>query len=293
MSNKQLNDMAEEAEILTAEDRKLRQMLGGLKKVNAPANFDFQLKARIANAEKNHSPRPFLLPALRFVMPLSVIVLLAGFVFFNLSFSDGVQNEQIAQIAPTVSTEAQSVSNPAVSNPIEQATAAPVNKNIEAKTSVREIARLETKAAPNNANYIRVKGTGNLQKTGRESNSDNGFGGTREGGLSIPKVLTQKSSNPKFGAAKPPLVQQSKISLQGVLLEIGIEANFDEKNWKILSIKENSPAMRAGFKSGDLIESIDDKQLSSDAVLLQKFSGKVFRILREGQQMIIDLTVKQ
>ncbi|MCU1288082.1 MAG: hypothetical protein JWN60_311, partial [Acidobacteria bacterium] len=266
--------MAEEAEILTAEDRKLRQMLGGLKKVNAPANFDFQLKARIANAEKNHSPRPFLLPALRFVMPLSVIVLLAGFVFFNLSFRDGVQNEQIAQIAPTVSTEAQSVSNPAVSNPVEQATAAPVapvNKNIEAKTSVREIARLETKAAPSNANYIRVKGTGNLQKTGRESNSDNGFGGMREGTYKIAKVLTQKSSNPNFGAGKPPLVQQSKISLQGVLLEIGIEANFDEKNWKILSIKENSPAMRAGFKSGDLIESIDDKQLSSDAVLLQKF----------------------
>ncbi|MCU1288851.1 MAG: hypothetical protein JWN60_1080 [Acidobacteria bacterium] len=288
--------MAEEAEILTAEDRKLRQMLGGLKKVNAPANFNFQLKARIANAEKNHSPRPFLLPALRFVMPLSVIVLLAVFTFFNLSFRDGVQNEQIAQTAPKVQNEAQTVSNAVISKPIEQATAAPVapvNKNIEAKTSVPEIARLETKAAANNANYIKIKDTASSQKAGRERNSDNSFSGMRQSTLKIAEVLTQKSSNPNFGAAKPPLVQQSKISLQGVLLEIGIEANFDEKNWKILSIKENSPAMRAGFKSGDLIESIDDKQLSSDAVLLQKFSGKVFRILREGKQMIIDLTVKQ
>ena len=91
MINKEFKNKAEEIETLNADDEKLRQMLGGLKKVGAPKNFDFHLKARIANAKPEDFRKPLLLPWLRYVLPLCVIVLLAGFAIFNLSFSAGNQ----------------------------------------------------------------------------------------------------------------------------------------------------------------------------------------------------------
>jgi hypothetical protein len=50
--------------------------------------------------------------------------------------------------------------------------------------------------------------------------------------------------------------------------------------------------MLSDMKVGDLIETIDDTKLSSDTVFQQAFTVKVFRILRQGKQIVINLSAK-
>jgi len=296
MINKELKNEAREIETLTADDEKLRQMLGGLKKVGAPKNFDFHLKARIANAKPEDLHKPFLIPWLRYVLPLSVIVLLAGFAVFNLSFS--TENQGVPEVAAglppnqneTANTPVETPSNIVIEEPV--IASVPANKNSEMKTSQPDFVRPNNKAAENKVETIPVKNSLVARSNKRENNSKNDFLGSKDSTLGVPRIITQENSNPNSGDAKPLNVGQAKIPLQQVLSQIGIEADYADKGWKIVSIKDKSLAMLSGMQAGDLIEAIDDKNLSSDTVFQQAFTGKVFRILRDGKQVLIDLNAK-
>lgn len=295
MINKELKNKAEEIENLTADDEKLHRLLGGLKKVAAPKNFDFQLKARIANAQPNDLQKPFLLPWLRYVLPLSVIVLLAGFVVFNLSFS--VDNTGAPQVADLPKNQTESAITP-VETPskavIEEPVIAsvPTNKNSDIRTSEQVFVGSGSKATQNKAKTIAVKNSLVLPNNKRSNELKNNSGGSRDITLRDAPVLFERNTNLNSGNVKPPNVQQNVISLQQVLLQIGIEAEYTDKGWKVISIKDARLPMLSNMKSGDIIESIDDKKLSSDTVFQQAFTGKVFRILRDGKQIVINLNAK-
>ncbi len=84
----------------SSEQTRVWQMIDVLPRVDAPVNFDFRVKARIANS-KSADFQPRFFPALRYVMPLGVIVLLLGIIAFNTNyFSDNNTATQIAEIVP-------------------------------------------------------------------------------------------------------------------------------------------------------------------------------------------------
>ncbi len=81
-----------DSEILSAEDEKIRSLLGNLKRVGAPKDFDFRLKARFANAKSKKDYRTQFLPALRYVLPLSLVLLICAAVVFNSVYFADTQN---------------------------------------------------------------------------------------------------------------------------------------------------------------------------------------------------------
>jgi hypothetical protein len=293
MINKELTNKSEETEILTADDKKLHQLLGGLKKVNAPKNFDFQLKARIANTKPKDLRQPFLLPFLRYALPLSVIVLLAGFVFFNLSLSN--ENQDVPQIAdknqPTQIEPAppETIAAPTINDSTIASTTA--NKNSIEKRDATEIVNTSKKAAQDNIKYVAEKNLPRKRAEKTENNSKNDFGGTvQRTAREMPVFKSNTNADP--GNIKSPSISQHKLSLREVLSGIGIQADYVENSWKILAVEENSRAMRAGLKAGDIIEAIDGKKPSSNTAFLKRFTGRMFEILRDGQPKIIDLNSK-
>ena len=298
MINKELKNEAREIEALTADDKKLRQMLGGLKKVCAPKNFDFHLKARIANAKPEDLRQPFLLPWLRYVLPLSVIVLLAGFAFFNLSFSTGNQNapEVASDLPPnpneTANASVEMPSNIIVEEPL--TASVPANKNSEIRTLDPELIRSENKATQNKARAIVVKNSLAAPSNKRENDPKNNSSGSRDITLKDAPVLFERNANPNSENTKLLKDELPKIPLplQEILSQLGVKADYTDRGWKIVSLKEKSPAMISGMKVGDFIEAIDDKKLSSDTVFQQAFTGKVFRIMRDGKQLLIELNAK-
>lgn len=294
MINKELKNKAGETEILTADDKKLHQLLGGLKKVNAPKNFDFQLKARIANAKPQNLTRPYFLPFLRYALPMSVVVLLAGFVFFNLSLSTGNQDApKIADNFQPIQNETappETVVKPPIEDPLMASTNA--NKNSADKRDVPELINTPKKPTQDKLKYIAVKNPSRNRTEKVENDSRNNGGGSRDITSRDAPPLFERNNNANSTNTKSPSISQHKLSLREVLLGIGIEADYAEKSWKIISVEENSVAMRAKLKVGDLIVEIDGKKLSSDTAFLKNFNGRIFYILRDGKQMIIDLTAK-
>lgn len=294
MINKELKNEAREIEILTADDEKLRRMLGGLKKVGAPKNFDFHLKARIANAKPEDLRKPLFLPWLRYVLPLSVIILLTGFAFFNLSFSSGNQKgTDVAIGLPPIQNEIK-LPETDVKSPIETPLTASANNDNKSESGIKksEIVNLPKKPVQDNPNFIAVKNSSGKQSDKAKNRTNDNFNGMRQETLKIPKVITPQNANKNFGDPKQVSAAQAKIPLQEILARIGIEAVYADKGWKIVSVKEKSLAIVSEMKVGDLIEAIDDKKLASDTVFEKAFTGKVFRILRDGKQIFIELGAK-
>ena len=148
---------ADETEKLSADDKKTSPMLGGLKKVSAPKNFDFQLKARIATRSRaRFAPtRSFAVFALRAAFKRDV--LLAGFVFFNLSFSTENQKracdrryyaENSNETVPPAE-----VVKPSINESL--ATSTNTDKNSQGKTNVPEIVNLTKKNVEEKPNTSR------------------------------------------------------------------------------------------------------------------------------------------
>ena len=67
-------------ELEARETDDVSNLLGALPRVEAPANFEFGVKARIAAG--NRSPQASLVPFLKVAAPLSFVLLLAAFVIF-------------------------------------------------------------------------------------------------------------------------------------------------------------------------------------------------------------------
>ena len=92
-----LNDCADCKKINGVQTR-VWQIIDRFEPVAAPKDFDFRVKARIANAKPGDFQSRFL-PVLRYVLPLSVVGLILAFVIFNGFYS--FDNKTVPQVAET------------------------------------------------------------------------------------------------------------------------------------------------------------------------------------------------
>lgn len=259
MSNK---DLQNEEEILSADDAQIRQMLGGLKRVDAPKDFDFRLKARIAaSSAKDFEPRMF--PALRVAAPLALA--LAVLAFFVVAGLYSVDNNSVPQITggdipiPNVTKdkprEEVAAGNPQPENP-EQ------NSGETLKLKDQELAANPDKS-----------------KKDAAQTENNAGGGSRDTTATDPNVVLPGGFKTK-----------NSLAVKDVLQMIGIEAVFSNKKWKVESVRPNSRAMRAGVKTGDVIEAINDVELPAKTITLNgPFVGNKLNVVRGGEKIAINL----
>lgn len=88
------------------------------------------------------------------------------------------------------------------------------------------------------------------------------------------------------------------INLDGSYSGIGIEiTNNDNNDIVIIAVLENSPAEKAGLKSGDIVKKIDEKNLENSEIseltkYIKQKENKNFHltILRDGTQMEFEVT---
>ena len=270
-----------DAEILTAEEQKLSALLGGLKRVEAPKDFDFKLKAKIAAVTPVDEQRTSLFPALRYVFPLFLVVLLSGFAALRIfapndateppTIAEGSQPSNTVEIAvPDVPEKTVSFNNP---------TATDFNANKTALTTVDS-----PKAANNEKPMLAIVKP--LEKRGGKQTVEPR--NSSKGSYDISGGSPSNSIN--VGPNNPNTEQSGKIDVRQMLNMMGIEVEFVGTNCKVKSVREGTAARIANFQPGDLIEAIDDKKLSSETVVTDSFKGKVFRVVRAGKQIVIDLT---
>ena len=273
-----------ETEILSADEQKLREMCLALNKVDAPKDFDFKLKARLAGAKRSdYAPRFGF--AWRYALPALALILVLGLLAFNGAFSAPNESPLFAEnpvAAPTnpalpQNTTISSVAPPPQipdQNPVDLPPAQTLPKVLQS-----EVAVSKTK---NRAAF----------KT-RQSKNDN-FGGSADKSAKTPPVLLPKGFDQNSVTPKNLNIQPSSpITVKDVLSISGINADLENGKWKVKSVTANSIGESSGVKENDVIEAIDDQPLSAETVFVKTVKGQTITIMRNGEKSQLKLRVKQ
>jgi hypothetical protein len=211
------------------ENEPISNLLASLKRVEAPNDFDFRVKARIASRQS--APKASWVPAfVKVVVPAGVLVA-GGYFGFN-AFYPVQQNQQ-----PTVSMAGM---NPA---PVEPSAKQPDQVVVPENTAPVQTERAAVKQ-PDTAAKKLVSNTGSSKK----QPEDRSYTETLGIGRQPLKVTNQNRPIPKASASV-------------TLSQIGISAVNSGSAVTIGSVSAGSVAERSGLKAGDVIESMDAKSI--------------------------------
>ena len=276
----------------SGEQTRVWQMIDGLRRVNAPKNFDFRVKARIAKS-KPADFEPRFLPALRYVLPLGLVVLILGLVVFNTTYFSGNNSLQIAEVVPPMPNEKQvSPINSFSTNQI--AATKPADK-----TPVAENANLNGEPTANNQeNEFKVsmvaKSAAKPRTKATKKNADDIGGGSRVLSSKPPSsVKLPLGINPNRSVETSPNAGNiNPITDVQVLSFIGIETVSENGGKKVKAVQSDSLAERSGVKTGDVIEAIDGKRIGGKPVRMEIFESKKLTVVRDSKKIEIVLQNK-
>lgn len=273
------------------EQVRLPAMLGSLPRVAVPEDFNFQLKARIARARPaDHQPN-FSFPALRYVLPLSVVLILLSIV--ALSGLYYIERQQNAGLPESVKEQ------PA---PVE------VSPNSAGPPPV-EIADAGTpQPEPAGQLLIPVKTEPSKKRTSEIARKDVDKGVSKVSAPSLPKVIPapenddggskvlsanqpQRINPPGIGANRPITAPDiaTTTEITEVLQLLGIETVSENNALKVRTVTKNSVAERSGVRIGDQIEAIDGNKITGEPLTGKTINGKTLTVRRNGQKKEITL----
>lgn len=274
---------------------KLWLLMEEMPRVEAPNNFDFRVKARIAQGKPVESRASFF-PALRYVLPVAFVVLLIGFIAFNANYFTGANPIQTAAIVPQTAPVTNQIpaNSFAESNPIATPETAPriagtIAQSIENPNLKPTSPRRETQ-------FVVDRQVRRLPKVVvRENPRDEEGGGSRDNAFTPPpppilpegfntKPPTQNQPNANIGN------QQNQLKDAQILEFIGIETVADRGGRKVKSVKSDSLADRSGVKVGDVVEAIDGKKVSEEPRTSNE--GKTLTVKRGAERIEIKLENK-
>ncbi|MCA1588853.1 MAG: hypothetical protein LC734_00390 [Acidobacteria bacterium] len=255
-------------ENLPVEERQIAEMLGGLNRAEAPGDFEFRLKARIARRNAAAEQRPFMLLMLKVAAPTGLLVALGSFLTFSGILSPNAPTPTAPPTAPGPFSEA----------------AIPENTEL-ADAEPRSMGRVSSSRVNQEALKL------------RDASSTQG----RRGGSRVEARRQVEVIQPPPGVVVPEIPSSVRpgntqsaygIGMKDVFKLIGVEAKAGDTGWEILSIEPASTATKSGVKVGDLVEAVDDRQVNATTVIDGGFTAKTLKILRDGKRISVKLTNK-
>ncbi len=286
-----LNDCADCRKINAVQTRVWR-VIEGFEPVDAPNDFDFRVKARIANA-KSSDFQPQFFPALRYVLGLSVVGLILAFVVFNGVYS--LDDKIVSPIAENDYRMPDSKENlPTDSSAVAQNTdkfqTFKVEKPIiESPKKLQPENKNESETFADKTEFAADK---SIKKRSFElpKNNRKNSGGSYDSALSSSRPLTPKnlSGNQSVGVL-PNAGNPNPITAGQILSELGIETVLKNGKWEVKTVKQNSVGERSDVKVGDLIEAINGEKLTGEPIRAKTIEGKNLTITRGAEKKEISL----
>jgi len=271
-----------ETEILNADEQKIREMCCSLKKVDAPKDFDFKLKARIANT-KTSDFQPRFGFAFRYAMPVLALIFVVGLLAYNGGFWSSTDNKIIAESSI-------SLTNPA----LPQNTLVSNFSPPEQKTNENSAVLPANYASPKLPEKTQV--AENIPPTPKKDlreNKQDSKGGSTDFMLT-PYNPKQPNFNSNSVLPNPQNNEKSApMPVKDVLSTNGINATLENGKWTVKSVTANSLGESSGVKENDIIEAIDNQPLSAETVFNKTVNGKILTITRNGLKSQLTLRNKQ
>lgn len=266
-----------ESEVLNSDERKIAGMLGNLKRIDAPKNFNYRLKARIANARpENFRPAAFS-PILRYVMPLGLFLVVGGALMWNGGFNIDSDN------VPSVAESVQPFVQPAETRPESNITRSgeigtAVPQTADSSQPQIELAAVR-KARTSSGKVVRISATSGTSSVDRNLKE-------------APKTILRRGLDPEsvtVNNTAPDSGIPRQFTAGEVLSTIGIESKFENKGWKVGSIAKGSLAESSGIRAGDLIEAMDGEALGDKKAFTGVFNAKKIKVVRDSKGLEINL----
>lgn len=256
---KRLQDFAD------AGEEKVAAVLGSLKRVDAPADFDFRVRARIAQGRPAEARTSWFPAFARVAAPAVMLAAVGGYFGYNALYDTGTVNVPVVADSGPVAPAPLVVP---ISNEIAPAPAATTEVAVKLPVNTDEtLASAPKKDTTTTAvKKPEMPEGGSVDMALRETN--------RPGNV----VNTGNSS---------PVVPTSTLSVREVFSAMGIRASFSATGWRVSS--SSGRAAAAGLKTGDIIETVNGRAVGANTVFDEKFSGTTLRVKRDGATIQISL----
>ncbi len=266
------------AEYPGSDEQKISQLLSGLKRVEAPKDFDFHLKARIANGRPEEVRPASLFPILKYALPLAVFLFVGAGLILNSSYDDWRSGPTVVDNGSAADTPVPPVANSVLPVQTPEAVDSPSASAFAADKAV-------TGEDPQMASQKKPK---RPVTVGRSSDLIN----------VEPKTLQPGSTDRTGGTATPPLLlpkgsQKDKYTAAEGLVLLGIDANFENRRWNVRSVKANEIADFIGVRPGDKLIAIDGKPIDDKTEFVGRVEASTIRVLRGGETMDLNAKNKQ
>lgn len=255
-----------------SEEQKISQMLGSLRRVEAPKDFDFHLKARIANAKPSDYQRSGLLPILKYAMPLALFLVVGAGAVGISSYNTWEAPTAVVEVPKETGETPPAVPDGAreVAAPVQVTSPAPA-VNAETPSVRPERPLLASNPAPAARQPQRriVPVSPAATPEGRSADMT--------GGIVRPKVICA------------PGVQCKPLEAREAFSRLGLEAVYEGGAWKVKSVKANETAGQLGVKPGDRLKSINSKAVTDRTEFESDLKVTTIQVQR-GRETI-DLTI--
>ncbi len=276
MGNKTPNTL--EPQVTDQGEEKISRLLSSLPRVEAPGDFGFRVKARIADG-KPVQERPMWMPlAVKAAMPLVLILFVGGYFAFTTFYTEPGS----ADIAAVESVQ------PAAVTEVPAERAADIPAEIEPANPPVVLARDIPETRPAASAPVRTASARTPARTPTRRSVDTAD--SNRGGGSFDAAATQpRKLSPNEDVANAAETAAKGQPAGEVLTRIGINARFSENGWKAESVSPNTAASKAGVKAGDIIHSVDGQTMTDLRSVAKPATGKKIQVLRDGK--IVDIVI--
>ncbi len=277
MSNEELKNTNAERD-----EEAVSHLLAGLNRVEAPKNFEFKVKARIAQGQPRETTGSRLFPALRLAVPAALLASLGGYFVLSGVFVPG-------ESTPIARETRQSV--------LPAATAAPIQTPAEAIAETVAVQPDNVPAAPTPAAVRRNSTVASTRQAfdvrpASRADTPERPGGSVVLGTRVEEPIYPKGLNPNVTPIEKPDAgaQNKPVKARDFLALLGVEAAADGMSLKASSVRPKSIGDKSGVKAGDVIEAVNDTPVNASTEFTSPFNGRSITVRREGKSVKLSLT---
>lgn len=252
--------------------RELADLLAALPRVEAPANFDFGVKARIAAGGPKR--RSAIFPFLKVAVPLSLVLLIGAFVFFY--------GTMPGADTPDVAIGSNSISEPARVAKTEERAAQEPPESVSAP-QVAEPGEREVLTASARPRKTTGRGLANSVSSDIRDYKIN----VTPANVICPRGIPCAGNSNTLSNSNAS--QGSDVSVREILEFLGMKVDVVKGKWTVSSTAANSIAERSSVLANDVVESINDQAIGGKSKLKGKVEAKVLTIGRDGKSIKLDL----
>jgi len=257
-------------------DEQIAKLLGSLKKVEAPQNFESRVISRLSTPVETESR----FGVLKLALPTAALAGLALFLFLS-----GYLGSEISTV--DVAATPGEVKESRAQQPVSQdRTIAESNAQPSSEFRASETAGSKPQPLASPADLIQNSQVPTLKEKRRPIvGGSQDFGSGDGGRTSAPGI--DSNSRPSSDPDMEHLMRRPSILASDVLRYTGVAAEFRGARWTVSSVTQKSVAERVGVKAGDVIVSLNDIRLGKATAFPSGVDIKLIRVSRGGK--LVDL----